>query len=197
MKQFSEASEQNKQPILEVLQQVFAEPGLVVEIGSGTGQHAAWFPVKLPHLVWQPTDLKETLPSVSAWIEEADEDNIRTPLPLDVNQAEWPLERADYVFSANTTHIMSWSSVVAFVEGVGRILRPGGAFCLYGPFNYNGHFTSVSNLRFDHWLRNRDPDSGIRDFAHLDELANANGLVLQNDFEMPVNNRILHWRKEG
>lgn len=197
MKQFSESCEQNQQPILDVLQQVFVKPGLVLEIGSGTGQHAAWLPLRLTHLVWQPSDQHEYLPSIAAWVEEVDADNVRSPFVLDVNQAHWPVDSADYVFSANTAHIMSWASVVAFFEGVGRILQPGGDFCLYGPFNYDGNFTSVSNLRFDAWLKQRDPESGIREFNQLNKLANDNGMDLVSDFEMPVNNRILHWQKRA
>lgn len=195
MKLYSESCEQNKDPILVVLKRVFEQPGVVLEIGSGTGQHAAWLPAKLPHLKWQPSDRKENLPSIEAWRAESDLSNVEPVVELDVTQTPWPIENADYVFSANTAHIMSWQAVESFFEGIGRILKPGGHFCLYGPFNYNGQYTSVSNLRFDHWLQDRDPLSGIRDVADLRPLAETHGLALATDFEMPANNRVLHWQK--
>ena len=107
----------------------------------------------------------------------------------------WPVTETDYVFSANTVHIMSWPMVEAFFAGVGEVLRPGGDFCLYGPFSYHGRHTAPSNARFDEWLKARDPDSGVRDLDDLQRLAVAAGLELVEDFPMPVNNRTLHWRK--
>lgn len=195
MKAFSAACERNKDPILRVLQQQFRHGGDILEIGSGTGQHAAFFGAHLPRLRWQPSDLPGNLPSIRAWVEEQGAANVLPPLALDVDHFPWPVERADAVFTANTAHIIAWASVVNLFRGVGRILGPGGALCLYGPLNYNGRYTSDSNAAFDQWLRQRDPVSGIRDFEALDRLANEHGMALQEDHAMPANNRLVVWRK--
>lgn len=192
---YSEASEQNKEPILAVLRQIFAAPGLILEIGSGTGQHAVHFARQLPHLTWQPSELAENLPGMMIWLEEANLPNIRPPVVLDVMQEPWPVNHADGIYSANTAHIMSWPEVEAMFRGVGRVLVPGGCFCLYGPFNYGGRHTSDSNARFDAGLRAQDPRMGLRDFDDLDRLAGAAGLLLLRDYPMPVNNRTLVWRQ--
>lgn len=193
VKPYSEACEQNKQPILAVLQEVFSQPGLIVEIGAGSGQHAVHFAHALPHLRWQPTDLAENLPGIELWLAEANLPNLNPPLELEVCRQPWPLTQAAGVFSANTTHIMAWSAVECLFTGVGQVLEPGGAFCLYGPFNYGGAYTSASNAEFDQWLRSWNPDGGLRDFEALDRLAAGNGLRLQHDYPMPANNRTLVW----
>src|SRR5919109_3357107 len=156
MKPFSEACERNRAPILRILKRVLAERHFVLEIGSGTGQHAAYFAPELPHLVWQASDVAENLPGIRQWVSHP------PPIELDVDK-EWPAIEADAVFSANTCHIMSWPQVERMFAGVGRLLRPGGVFALYGPFNYGGKHTSPSNAEFDQWLRRRDPASGLRD----------------------------------
>ena len=194
-KPYSPACDENRQPILDVIRRVFSRPGVVLEVGSGTGQHAAWLPRFLPHLVWQPSDVAENLPGIRAWLDEAALPNVLTPVGLDVLSAPWPVTACDYVFSANTVHIMSWPMVEAFFAGVGRVLEPGGSFCLYGPFMYDGHHTAASNAEFDLWLKARDPESGVRDAVDLERLATAAGMERISDFEMPVNNRILHWRR--
>ncbi len=194
-KPYAPACDENRQPILEILQQVFVEPGKVLEVGSGTGQHATWLPGYLTHLQWQPTEVEENLPGIRAWLADAALENVLAPMVLDVSRQPWPVEQTDYVFSANTVHIMSWPMVEAFFEGLGRVLSPGGDFCLYGPFMFDGRHTAESNARFDIWLKERDPLSGVRDAADLDRLASAAGLARMNDFPMPVNNRILHWRR--
>jgi len=183
MKPFSEASERNREPILAVLKRVFAERRLVLEIGSGTGQHAAYFAPELPHLVWQTSDVAENLPAIRQWAPNP------PPLELDAD-GTWPDVAADAVFSANTCHIMSWPQVERMFEGIGRI-RTLQTFCLYGPFNYGGRHTSESNARFDAMLRGRDPASGLRDFEKIVALARKAGLVLQEDNAMPANNRLL------
>ena len=195
-KPYSEACEQNKEPILAVLREIFTHPGLILEIGAGTGQHAVHFPRQLPHLIWQPTDLAENLPGIQMWSAEAKLPNLRPPLELEVRSEPWPVTRADGVFSANTAHIMAWPMVECLFRGVGRILEPGGAFCLYGPFNYGGHYTSASNAAFDLSLRSWNPLSGIRDFEELDRLATQHGLRLLRDEPMPVNNRTLVWIRD-
>jgi len=195
VKPFSEACEQNKRPILEILRQELDRPGRVLEVGSGSGQHAVFFSRELPHLEWIASDLGEALPGIALWLEEAELPNLKGPYLLDVLQGAWPVTSVSAVFSANPAHIMNWAGVVALFAGVGRILEPGGRFLLYGPFNYDGAYTSESNARFDQWLRERDPQSGVRDFADLDALALDNGLALRRDYAMPVNNRTLVWER--
>jgi cyclopropane fatty-acyl-phospholipid synthase-like methyltransferase len=191
-KPFAESCEENKRPILAVLQRVFSDAGRVLEVGSGTGQHAVHFASAMPHLFWQTSDREENHPGIRAWLEEAELPNTGLPLSLDVTGA-WPEQSFDAVFSANTAHIMSWSEVERFFRGVGRVLQPGGCFALYGPFHFAGRYTSDSNRSFDQWLQARDPLSGLRHFEDLDRLAAEQGLVFQEDIEMPVNNRILVW----
>ena len=194
MKQYSEACEENKDPILAVLRRELAGCRAVLEIGSGTGQHAVYFSRHLPHLSWQPSDLVINHASINAWRSEAALDNLLPPLLLDVTGNHWPDSRFDSVFSANTTHIMNWPAVVAMFAGIATVLKTGGSFCLYGPFNYDRCYTSDSNARFDIWLKQQDPLSGLRDVEDLVELASTRGLHLKQDYAMPVNNRLLVWR---
>jgi SAM-dependent methyltransferase len=192
---FSEASDRNKQPILEILRGVLDRHRHVVEIGAGTGQHAVHFARELPHLEWQPTDRAEYLPGLAARIKLEGSGNLRAPIGLDVMQADWPTFAADAVYSANTLHIMSWPEVEGFFRGVGRILQQGGVLVVYGPFRYGGAFTTESNAAFDRSLRTRDPASGIRDFEAVNALAAAQWLELQADHAMPANNQLLTWVK--
>ncbi len=194
-KSFAESCVQNREPIIAVLRDVFADRRRVLEIGSGTGQHAVYFAPELPHLVWQTADVAQHHAGIRAWLDEAALPNVLPPLALDVNQPDWPGERYDAVFSANTLHIMGWPEVEKFFAGVGAVLEPDGVLAVYGPFNYNGAFTSDSNARFDAWLKSRDPASGVRDFEAVDALARAQGLALQQDVAMPANNRTLVWRR--
>ncbi len=193
-KPFAPACDRNRDPILAVLRHHFAEARRVLEIGSGTGQHAVHFAMKMPWLTWQSSDREEHLPGISRWLDEAELPNTPAPLALDVD-GSWPGERFDAVFSANTLHIMGWTSVQAFFQGVGRILGARGSLIVYGPFNYGGRYTSDSNREFDAWLRARDPASGIRDFEAVDALALEQHLLLIDDVAMPANNRCLVWRK--
>jgi len=194
-KPFSESSEENREPILAVLREVFADCHKVLEIGSGTGQHAVYFGIELSHLCWQTADLPRYHAGIRMWLDEAALPNVLAPIALDVNHSDWLEGRYDAVFSANTLHIVSWPEVEKFFAGVGKVLQPGGVLAIYGPFNYNRQFTSPSNARFDQWLKNRDPASGVRDFEAVDALARAQDLVLLKDVEMPVNNRTLVWRR--
>lgn len=196
MKPFSEACEQNKEPILAVLREELAAARQLLEIGSGTGQHAVHFAAALPQLSWTASDRAEHLAGIRAWRDEAALPNLHGPLELDVDAPQWPIGTVDAVFSANTAHIMHWSSVVNMFAGVAHILAPGGLFCLYGPFNYGGAYTSASNARFDAWLKARDPGSGVRDRDDLAELGARHGLRLVRDHAMPANNRILVWERE-
>jgi SAM-dependent methyltransferase len=194
----SEAADRNKGPILEILAKELARTQRVLEIGSGTGQHALYFAARLPHISWQPSDTGEYLPELRERIRREGGTNLREVIELDVRANPWPIEAlGDGVFSANTLHIMSWSSVKDFFSGVGRVLGTPGVLCVYGPFRYGGRYTSESNAAFDDYLRNRDPESGIRDFEALQELARAQGLALAADHSMPANNQLLVWKRNA
>jgi SAM-dependent methyltransferase len=192
----SDACERNKEPILSVLRACFADRALVLEIGSGTGQHAVYFARHLPHLAWQPTEQLNYLPDLAARVRLEGGANLRPPTVLDVRQAVWPARSVDAVFTANTLHIMSWPVVVALYRGVAEVLAPGGALCVYGPFRYGGEYTSESNREFDRMLKERDPLSGIRDIEAVRELAGPYGLSLIADHDLPANNRLLVFGKE-
>ncbi|MES9861478.1 MAG: DUF938 domain-containing protein [Candidatus Thiodiazotropha sp. LLP2] len=194
-KPYAESCDENKQPILEQLKRLLSGAHSVLEIGSGTGQHAVFFAAAMPHLVWHTSDRQENHEGIQAWLLEAGLSNLMEPVTLDVAD-NWPADCYSAIFSANTAHIMSWPEVEKLFQGVGRILETDGCFVLYGPFNYQGHFTSESNRRFDQWLKSRDPLSGIRNFDDLVLLAGNQGMILEEDIEMPVNNRMLVWRKQ-
>lgn len=186
----------NREVILEVLREHFADRRQVLEIGSGTGQHAIFFAERLPHLSWQTSDRSENLPGISAWLEEAALPNTPPPLLLDV-QETWPCQTHDAVFSANTLHIMPWSAVESLFAGLPGVLAANARLVIYGPFNYGGRFTSESNAAFDLWLKEKAPHQGIRDFEMVHELAQAAGLELVEDRAMPSNNRCLVWQWQG
>lgn len=194
-KPFAESCEQNKQVILDVLQSLFINQRHVLEIGSGTAQHAVFFAQHLTHLIWQCSDRSENLAGIACWLDDAGLANTPAAIELDVFDKHWHTLHADAVFSANAVHIMSWTAVEAMFDGIGDVLDTNGLLCLYGPFNYHSAYTSESNARFDEWLKNHDPQSGIRDFEALDQLASNIGLQLLNDYAMPANNRILVWQK--
>lgn len=194
MKPYSEACDKNRDPILSIIQPLFANVKDVLEIGSGTGQHAVYFAEKMPHLIWHSSDQAQYIDGIKMWIDESELSNLPSPLTLNVTQAAWPSIKVDAVFSANTTHIMHWHEVEALFSNITHVLNNKGLFILYGPFNYQNQYTSESNARFDMWLKNRDPESGIRNFEDLDELAQQAGLSLQEDYTMPANNRILCWK---
>jgi len=193
-KPYAPACERNREPILEVLRTHFADRRHVLEIGSGTGQHAVHFAAALPHLVWQTSDRGGNLPGIRAWLAEADLANTPAPLVLDVT-GSWPSSRYDAVFTANTLHIMGWDEVVATFGGLARVLDDDAVVAIYGPFNYNGQPTSESNARFDARLKDDDPKQGVRDFEAVDALARGIGLRLAADVAMPANNRTLVWRR--
>jgi len=193
---YSDACERNREPILEVLRRHFADRRHVLEIGSGTGQHAVHFAAALPHLVWQTSELEPNLAGIRLWLEESSLPNLPAPLALDVTGA-WPDGRFDAVFTANTLHIMSWPDVRTLFVALPKVLTADAMLAVYGPFNYNGRFTSPSNASFDEWLKQRSPHSGIRDFAAVDELARSIGFALAEDRPMPANNRTLVWRRSA
>lgn len=195
-KPFSQACENNQQAIFAILERVFAKAQHVLEIGSGTGQHAAYFAPRLPHLIWQTSDQAEYHPGINAWLDDSPAGNLRRPLLLNVDMPEWPIAAVDAVFSANTCHIMGWASVVAMFQQLANVLSVGGTLAIYGPFNYDGQFTSPSNANFDQWLKQRGPQQGIRDFEAVNKLASEAGMTLLEDNAMPANNRLLVWRKD-
>jgi hypothetical protein len=193
---FSDACERNKGPILTALSEEFAHSQNLLEVGSGTGQHAVHFAAGLPQLLWQPSEMAANLEALAERIELEGTANLLPPCRLDVTDNPWQVGPVDAVFSANTLHIIAWSAVREFFRGVGQVLeaRPG-VLCVYGPFRFRARHTSESNVEFDQFLRRRDPLSGIRDFEALDELARGQGLKFCADHAMPANNRTLVWRR--
>lgn len=194
-KPFSEACERNRGPILEVLRNAFAKVNHVLEIGSGTGQHAVYFAQALAYLTWQTSDVASYHAGIRAWIDDSGLANVRAPLTLDVRVTPWPIAKTEAIFSANILHIMDGASVEAFFAGVGRVLPVNGMLVVYGPFNYGGRFTAESNARFDAMLRAQGVGSALRDFETIDALARDIGLKLLRDQAMPANNRTLVWRR--
>ncbi len=191
---FSAASERNREPILAVLREHFAAVQHVLEIGSGTGQHAVHFAAALPHLVWQTSERAPNLGGLRQWLDAAALPNTPEPIELDVN-GTWPNAAFDAVFSANTLHIMGWRDVEQLFAKLPGVLRAGGVLVLYGPFNRGGAFTSEGNARFDAELRAANPRRGIRDVEAVDALARAAGLTLIDDRALPANNACLVWRR--
>lgn len=195
-KPFSQSCEENKHVILQAIQALLSEKYTLLEVGSGTGQHAVFFAEKMPHLLWQTSDLTESHDGIQQWLAEAALENILAPLPLNVSEDTWPTTTYDAVFSANSFHIMAHDNVKDFFDNVNNVLNENGLVVIYGPFNYNGSYTSESNARFDLWLKQRNPDSCIKDFEWCHHLAETVGLSLLDDIEMPQNNRILVWQKQ-
>jgi hypothetical protein len=194
-KPFSAACARNSDPILEVLRRHFADRRRVLEIGSGTGQHAVHFAAALPQLIWQTSDRGENLPGIRMWLDDGALANTPAPLPLDVTQRSWPPSRYDALFSANTLHIMSWGEVEAMFAALPAMAGADAKLVIYGPFNYDGQFTSASNAAFDASLKQHAPHMGIRDAAAVDALAKAAGFDLIDDIAMPANNRCRIWQR--
>lgn len=192
MRPFAESAEQNKRVIFAAIEPYLR--GEVLEIGSGTGQHAVYFAALKPAVRWQTSELPQNLAGIETWIGESGLDNLPPPLALDVD-GNWPEQCYDFAFTANTFHIMPEASVENCIAGVGRCLGAAGVFAVYGPFNYGGRPTSDSNAHFDRMLRARGVGSAIRDFEWIEKLASRAGLDLLDDIEMPVNNRTLIWQK--
>jgi cyclopropane fatty-acyl-phospholipid synthase-like methyltransferase len=188
------ACDRNRDPILAVLREHFADRHRVLEIGSGTGQHAVHFAAAMPWLTWQCSDLAENLPGIGQWLAEAALPNTPAALVLDV-RGPWPTARFDAVFTANSLHIMGWPEVESFFARLPNVMEPHATLAIYGPFNYQGAYTSPSNREFDGWLKARDRTRGIRDFEAVDALARGAGLRLVADVAMPANNRMLVWRR--
>lgn len=191
----SEACERNKGPILELLKLVFADRQSVLEIGSGTGQHALHFAQQLPHLNWQPSDFGNYLPGLQARLQTSALPNLRAAIELDVRSGNDLGGEYDAVFSANTLHIMSADAVENFFELVGSTLKKGGKLVVYGPFNYKGNYSSPSNQQFDMHLKSQNPESAIRDCEWVNSLAEAEGFKLIKDIAMPANNQCIVWER--
>ncbi|MDH3614114.1 MAG: class I SAM-dependent methyltransferase [Gammaproteobacteria bacterium] len=196
-KPIAPATERNKQSILGVIREEFRELESILEIGSGTGQHAAHFAAELDHLTWQTSDLEENHAGIRAWLRDAALGNIREPVVLDVLTDRVPDRNYDGVFSANTAHIMSFKAVEKMFSLVSAVLSDGGVFILYGPFRQDGEFNTASNAEFHRSLRQRDPDMGIRHLEDLDRLAEAGGMRRMRLYAMPANNHIVAWVKKN
>ena len=195
MKPYSESCERNQGPILKILQETLTNQQCVLEIASGTGQHAVYFGRALPHLSWQTSELAQNHEGILDWLNEIKLPNVLSPIAINVNDDKWPIEIADTVFNANTVHIISWLEVERMFTGIARVLSASGILCLYGPFKYEGKFTSESNARFDALLRSRNRNSGIRDFEAINRLAETHGLFLVRDVNMPSYNQTLVWKR--
>ncbi len=193
---FSQACEKNKGFILEVLLEAFADRREVLEIASGTGQHACHFAANMPWLRWQATELPENLPLLAPRCRAYPGANLLPPLALDVREPIWPSLIPDALFSANSLHIMAFSAVERFFAALENQAGSDVVLAIYGPFNYGGTYTSASNAQFDQWLAQQHPASAIRDFEAVDRLAAGAGFALQQDHAMPANNRLLVWRKQ-
>lgn len=192
---FSPACERNKEPILDCLRILFAERTHVLEIGSGTGQHAVHFAAALPWLTWQTSDRSANLPGITQRLRESGLENTPPPITLDVGQATWPSGPFDALFSANTLHIMAWTEVEQLFAGLSTIASPHARLAIYGPFNDAGRFSSDSNASFDAQLKARATHMGIRDKQAVDALAKMAGFTLTADHAMPANNRLRVWEK--
>ncbi|MDP2139615.1 MAG: DUF938 domain-containing protein [Gammaproteobacteria bacterium] len=192
---FSQACENNKDPILDVLKRHFVSAGTVLEIAGGTGQHAVYFATHMPWLHWQSSDVPENVDSLNLRIADAKLTNLPLAIALDVTQPDWGVQQCDYVFSANSLHIMAESAVVEFFRHLQDVIAQSGILCVYGPFKYGGKFTTASNANFDLWLKSRNPLSGVRDFEMVNDLAKSAGLTLLEDNAMPANNQLLVWQR--
>ena len=195
MKPDAPATARNREAILGVIAEAFAEMSSVLEIGSGTGQHAVYFGRHLPHLSWQTSDLEENHRGIEAWVVAEGPDNVLPPIALDVLRVDTIDAKYDAIFSANTAHIMSFDAVERMFRLVGAALAPANRFCLYGPFNVGGNYTSEGNRRFDASLRAQGGGMGIRDVEEIERLATANGFVVVNRYAMPANNLMICWEK--
>lgn len=195
-KPFSVACERNRIPILRVLQDIITnDDRILLEIGSGTGQHAVYLAPHFPHMIWVTSDVKENHAGIQMWLEESQAPNIIGPGVFEVGTCDFPNGNFDIVFTANTLHIMSWDQCKTLISLLGHHLRPHAKLLIYGPFNYQGSFTSESNRDFDASLKSLNPDMGIRNFEDVVSALGAHGIELVKDVEMPANNRLLVFHK--
>ncbi|ADG17456.1 protein of unknown function DUF938 [Paraburkholderia atlantica] len=197
-RQHSPSAERNREPILAVLRDALPARGRVLEIASGTGEHAIWFAAALPGLDWQPSDAdEEARESIAAWTAHAGLANVRAPLALDVHQPDWGVDALDAVVCINMIHISPWSAARALIDGAGRRLVDGGVLYLYGPYRRGGAHTAPSNEAFEQWLKSRDPEWGVRDLEAVVALGDAAGLTCERVVAMPANNFSLVFRKRA
>ena len=190
------SAERNKQPILDVLTRVLPPKGLVLEIGSGTGQHVAHFAKAHPHLTFQPSEMDEGKhASIVGWIAQERLSNVRPPLAIDLTRLPWPVRAADVVVCINVIHISPWAATLALMKGAAGILPPGGVLVTYGPYRRNGQHTAPSNQEFDAWLKARDPQWGVRDMEEVVEVARDAGLEFLEAVPMPANNFCVVFKK--
>ncbi len=196
MKRFSEACNRNQAPILAVLKEVLPDTGRVLEIGSGTGQHAAYFSRSLPDLAWQPSDLAEALPSIEAWREESGAPNLNPPMVIDLLGNNDTPSRVDAIVCINIVHIVAWTGVERLFNIAANVLNPKGVLYFYGPYRYPDRTLEPSNVAFDRWLKEHNPVSGIRDYAAVESLAESSGFTLGGDQSMPSNNRSIWWVRQ-
>lgn len=195
-RQWAPAAERNREPILDVLRDVLPACGTVLEIASGTGQHAAYFAAALRQLDWQPSDAEPAAcASIAAWVAQAALPNLRAPLALDVGAWPWPLEAADAIVCINMIHISPWASTLALFDGAARVLGDAGVLYLYGPYRRDGAHTAPSNAQFDAQLRNRNPAWGVRDLEAVVAAGRAAGFDLEAVVPMPANNLSVVFRK--
>ncbi|MGB5192570.1 MAG: DUF938 domain-containing protein [Polyangiales bacterium] len=195
-KGFAPAAERNREPILEVLRRVLPASGTVLEIASGTGQHAVFFSERLPQLRWQPSDpAADALRSIRAWVSEEARENLLAPIDLDVRSKPWPVARADAMLCINMIHVSPWEASEALFEGAQRLLSADAPLVTYGPYRVHGEHTAPSNAAFDQSLRSRNPRWGVRDIDELSELATRTGFTLEESVLMPANNMTLVWRR--
>jgi trans-aconitate methyltransferase len=195
-KPFAPSCERNQQVIGDVLAMVIEDrPIRVLEMGSGTGQHAVYLAERLPNLIWHTSDLAVNHPGIRQWLDESGLRNVRPPIQYEAGVDDWPAVRVDLVFTANTLHIMAEAQVEQWTRHLGRYLKPGNMVMIYGPFKYHGQFTTPSNAEFDQWLKDADPRRGIRDFERLNQWMTQRGLQLVVDISMPANNQILLYER--
>ena len=194
-KPFSQACLNNRDPILNVLKRVLQDCSVVLEIGSGTGQHAVWFGRHLPHLEWFTSDRIENHEGIEKWLEEENIPNVHAPIALDVVKDSWPKATFDAIFSANTAHIMAWPEVKVFLQKAASVMSSGGFFCLYGPFDFKGQEMAGSNKAFDAELKSKGAHQGIRKFDAMNDLAGKNNLIFLEKTDLPANNHLLIWQK--
>lgn len=193
---FSAAADRNKEPILEVLKKVLRpEDHRLLEVGAGSGQHAVYLAPFFPKIEWQPTEVAENLPILRERIKQSSIPNIKTPFKMTVGEDDFPIRTFDVILTVNTFHIMHWKECKTFIKLISGRLQEGGKVLIYGPFNYNGKFTTASNEEFDKSLREKDPQSGIRNFEDVFAAMIKNGFEMINDYEMPANNRMLYFRR--
>ena len=189
MKRHAPATERNREPLAPVLREVLPPAGVVLEVASGTGEHAAWFASSFPHLDWQPSDADpDAIASIEAWAADSGAPNLRPPVVLDAAAERWPLDAADAILCVNMVHISPWSATVGLMRGAARLLAAGAPLILFGPYRRAGVPTAPSNEAFDESLRGRNPDWGLRTLQAVSAEAEASGLTLERVVEMPANN---------